>query len=225
MTNMITLQSISKKYKKTIGLEQVDLILPKNQVIGLIGKNGSGKSTLIKIIAGLIVDYKGKVKYGGLRLNEISLASENFGLPSTFTVKKVLRIFELIKKAEKTQVSQVVKQLSLEGQLNKTVGALSQGNKQRLNIACAILGQPKLIILDEPNNGLDPSGFVMLRQLVLDLKEQGKTVIIASHLLNEIEQVCDHILFLNEGKVIVDQDKSELVGKFGSLEQAYLQTV
>jgi len=65
----------------------------------------------------------------------------------------------------------------------------------------------------------------MLRQLVLDLKEQGKTVIIASHLLNEIEQVCDHILFLNEGKVIVDQDKSELVGKFGSLEQAYLQTV
>jgi ABC-2 type transport system ATP-binding protein len=222
---MISVKSLSKKYNKTIGLENVDINLPENKVIGLIGKNGSGKSTLIKILTGLIKDYEGEVKYNGLKLIEISLASENFGFPSGFTVKKVIKIFKLIKKAEKEQVEKVIGQLELKGQLNKKISALSQGNKQRLNIACAILGQPKLIILDEPNNGLDPSGFVMLRQLVLDLKEQGKTVIIASHLLNEIEQVCDHILFLNEGKVIVDQDKSELVGKFGSLEQAYLQTV
>lgn len=117
----------------------------------------------------------------------------------------------------------MIDHLELTDHLDKPVKDLSQGNKQRLNIACAILGDPKLVILDEPNNGLDPSGFIMLRELVLDLKAKGKTVIIASHLLSEIEQVCDHILFLNEGKVIADEKKSVLVDKFGSLEQAYLQ--
>ncbi|WKK85595.2 ABC transporter ATP-binding protein [Marivirga arenosa] len=222
---MITLNSISKKYSKVIGLEQVNIDLPKNNVIGLIGKNGSGKSTFIKIITGLITDYKGNVNYNGLKLNEISLASENFGFPSRFTVKKVIKIFKFIKKADNQQVEKVIEQLELCDELNKKVSVLSQGNKQRLNIACAILGNPKLVILDEPNNGLDPSGFIMLRQLVLDLKAKGKTVIIASHLLNEIEEVCDHILFLNEGRVLIDEKKSELVKSFGSLEKAYLQLI
>lgn len=222
---MITVESISKRYKKTIGLENVSINLPADQIIGLIGKNGSGKSTLIKILTGLLTDFRGKVNYNGLKLIEISLASENFGFPSGFTAKKIIKIFTLIKKANNAQVDQIVDQLELRGQLHKKVSQLSQGNKQRLNIACAIIGQPKLIILDEPNNGLDPSGFIMLRQLVLDLKAQGKTVIVASHLLNEIEQVCDHIIFLNEGKVLTDEKKSELVNKFGSLEQAYIKLI
>jgi ABC-2 type transport system ATP-binding protein len=220
---MITLENISKKFGNTQALKGVALMIRKGCITGLIGKNGSGKSTLINILTGLIQSYDGKVSYQDLQKNGISLASESFGFLSFYKTKKILEIFRILKNANQEDVEKLIDHLELTDHLDKPVKDLSQGNKQRLNIACAILGDPKLVILDEPNNGLDPSGFIMLRELVLDLKAKGKTVIIASHLLSEIEQVCDHILFLNEGKVIADEKKSVLVDKFGSLEQAYLQ--
>lgn len=110
----------------------------------------------------------------------------------------------------------------LSPHLSKTVRQLSQGLKQRLNILCALMGESEIIILDEPNNGLDPDGFKQLREIILKLKKDGKTVIVASHLLSELELFCDEVIFLREGRVIAQQTTEYVLKEYGTLEGAYL---
>lgn len=218
---MIALKKIRKKYQKVIALNDVSAFFPPNKVIGIIGPNGSGKSTLLKILTGLINNYQGEIEYLGIDKSDISLASEEFGFPSFYSAAQILSIFQSLKKASNDQLQIVIDQLKLSEHLDKKVKKLSQGYKQRLNIACALLGNSRLVIFDEPNNGLDPSGFILLRELILSLKEERKSIFIASHLLNEVESVCDKVLFIKDGRILCFEDKSKLLETHETLENAY----
>jgi len=221
---MISLNKVNKSYKKFLALKDVSFNLKENQVTGLIGKNGSGKSTLLKIITGLITDHKGSVEYQ-IDKSKISLASETFDLPSYYTVEKILKIIGTQKKTNKNEIEYWCERLEITQFLKTRISKLSHGNKQRVNIACALIGSQRLIILDEPNNGLDPTGFILLRDIIKELKEKGVTIVIASHLLNELEGVCDHIIFISDGKILLENSKSELVTEHGSLENAFIENL
>lgn len=218
---MIRLSNISKSYRSVRALDDVTFRIKKNETIGIIGPNGSGKSTLIKIITGLLKNYKGEVQYEDLKVTDISLASEEFGFPSYYSVRKIIRIFANLKGIPEKDFFRQAQVLGLEKHLDKTVKQLSQGLKQRLNILVAISGDSSLIIFDEPNNGLDPGGFRLLRRLIADLQQAGRSVIIASHLLGELEQTCDRLLFLKNGQVVEDRPMPDLKETFGTVEQAY----
>jgi ABC-2 type transport system ATP-binding protein len=222
---MIVLNNINKKYKNVTALDDVSVLFPPNKVIGIIGPNGSGKSTLLKILTGLINNYQGKIEYQGIDKSDISLASEEFGFPSYYSAAQILEIFQLMKNGDDNQRRDIIDQLQLNEHLDKKVSKLSQGYKQRLNIACALLGNSSLVIFDEPNNGLDPSGFILLRKLILSLKAENKSIFIASHLLNEVESVCDKVLFIKEGQIVCFEDKTTLLETYETLENAYSQTI
>jgi len=218
---MIEVRNISKKYKKVQALSDVSLSIQEGMVTGIVGPNGSGKSTFIKIVTGLITHFEGEVHFDRITQQQLSLASEEFGFPSYYSVKKVVKVFSLLKNAEETQTNELIDYLKLSPHLSKTVKQLSQGLKQRLNIACALMGNSEIIILDEPNNGLDPDGFKQLREIILKSKKEGKTVIVASHLLNEIEKTCDQVIFLNNGKKLAQESTKIILEEHGSLEAAY----
>lgn len=222
---MIELKDISKRFNKTQALKGVNVKLQTGLITALIGKNGSGKSTFINILTGLIQKFEGAVHYNEFQQTDINLASESFGFPSYYKASKVLKVFKVLKNTTDENVDYWVQRLKLTEHFNKPINDLSQGNKQRLNIACAVMGNPKIIIFDEPNNGLDPSGVVLLREIVLQLKSEGKTILIASHLLNELESVSDQVIFLDDGQLIYNDDKSKLVDQYGSLEAAYLAMI
>jgi ABC-type multidrug transport system ATPase subunit len=218
---MIKLENIAMRFGKVKALTGVSFSIPDNSVTGIIGPNGSGKSTMIKIISGLIKTYDGEVLFNEFNRTDISVSSEDFGVPSYYSVRKVLKLFSLIKGGDKEQVEQIIELLQLNNHIEKKFGNLSQGWKQRLNIACALIGNGKCIILDEPTNGLDPDGFKLLRKIVADLHGSGKTVIIASHFLSEVERICTDIAFLKEGRLVMHGSLNTILGDHHTLEQAY----
>jgi ABC-2 type transport system ATP-binding protein len=218
---MIVTKELSKRYKKTQALESASISIQRNQVVGIVGPNGSGKSTLLKIITGLITRHEGEVQFQGITGKNIAMASEEFGFPTHYSVRKVLTLFAYIKEAREQEVNEIAIKMGLQEHFHKSIKQLSQGLKQRLNIACALLGNPELIILDEPNNGLDPDGFKLLRAVIADLKNRGKTVVMASHLLNEVEKICDEVVFIKNGKVISQMHLGDVLKEHANLEDAY----
>jgi ABC-type multidrug transport system ATPase subunit len=220
---MIKLSSVSKKYKKVQAINKLSLTINPKLVTGIIGPNGSGKSTLINLLTGLVAMDEGAIKTDDFDITNISLSSEAIDLPNSYKVAQALKLFSISKQASEEQVQELIDKLDIRDQLDKNIKALSQGNKQRLNIAIALMGNSKLIILDEPNNGLDPAGFVLLRTLIIELKSAGIGVLIASHLLNEIESVCDEIIFLKNGMLQLHEERESIMRAYKSLELAYLE--
>lgn len=219
---MIHCSSISKSFKGSQVLFDINLVLEKSQVIGIVGPNGTGKTTLLKILCGLLKSDSGTVQVD-VPTTKISMTSENLGYPSINKIKWILKVFKELKSASTKEMDTLVARLGLSDHLNKSAPSLSQGLKQRLNIACALLGNPEIIILDEPNNGLDPDGFNELRAIIDDLKKEHKTVIIASHILSEVEKTCDHIVLMRTGKIIISESLEKLQSDYGTLENAYSQ--
>ncbi|MGB3464942.1 MAG: ABC transporter ATP-binding protein [Cyclobacteriaceae bacterium] len=219
---MIQIEKINKFYGKTQALKDVSLNIAENRVLAIIGPNGSGKSTLIKILTGLLKDYDGNVKFVNPDLANINLASEEFGFPGYYTVGSIIRLFTAVKTDDKSNEDHIVELMGLQNLSKKKISTLSQGQKQRLNIACALIGAGKTIILDEPNNGLDPDGFILLRELIEELKHRGHTIIVASHLLNEVENFAEDVVFIKEGCVILSQNMEGILRDYNSLEEAYI---
>jgi len=217
---MIKLDDLSKFYGKQPALQQVNLEIAPNEITGIVGPNGTGKTTLIKLIVLLLHPTSSQISRS-IDLTDISVASEEFGFPPYYTVRKVVRTFSLIRGCDRQESAEILEKLGLSGYMNKRVSKLSQGLKQRLNIACAIMGTPKLIILDEPNNGLDPDGFKVLRSLISDLKDKGVTIILASHLLYEVERLCDRVILMKNGRILLNRSTDDLLSQHTSLENAY----
>lgn len=212
MSNIIQTQKLSKAYHKVLHVKSLDLKVKEGSIYGFLGPNGAGKSTTLKMILGLTKPTEGEIHIFDQLLtdkNRLSILKDIGSLiesPSYYghlTGEENLRIFQRLKDVPKSHIDQVLRIVRLEEQRHKKVSHYSLGMKQRLGIATALLGHPKLLILDEPTNGLDPAGIQEIRGLIASLpKQYGMTVVLSSHILNEIDQIADDIGIIHQGALV-----------------------
>ena len=220
MKMIVDTRGLSKTYGSRHVVQDLDLKVPEGCVYGLMGPNGAGKSTTMKMLLGLIKRSNGRVFIDGKEMNEknrLAVLRETGSLieqPSYYghlTGRENLEIVQTLKGVSSKRIDEVLRLVRLETQQNKKVREYSQGMKQRLGLAEALIGGLKLLILDEPTNALDPAGIQEIRELICDLpRRMGITVLISSHLLNEIDQMADYVGIINHGQLIF-QDKLEVL--------------
>ena len=219
--NIIEIKDLCKSDKKQKVLKEISMNIPKNQVYGLLGANGAGKSTLLKMLSGLSRPTSGEIIFEGhpwsrKDLKDIGALIETPPIYENLTAWENLKVKALLLGVSEERMQEVLEIVNLTDTGRKRAGAFSLGMKQRLGIALALLGNPRLLILDEPTNGLDPLGIQELRHLIRSFPEQGITVIVSSHILSEIRMTADHIGIIShgrlgyEGAVTDDEDLEEL---------------
>ncbi len=220
--SVIKVQSLSKNFGALKAVDQLSFEVEAGQVYGFLGQNGSGKSTTIRMLLSLIHPSEGQIEIFGQSLtNNRSAILEQVGavierpdLYPYLTAQEHLTLFAKLRKQKisASKIEATLSQVGLLARANDKVQTYSLGMKQRLGIGIALLHDPALIILDEPTNGLDPQGIADIRQLIKSLsKDQGKTVLVSSHLLSEIEQIATHILIIHQGKKMAEGPTSSLL--------------
>ena len=210
--NIIETHDLCKQYGNALRVAHLDLSVPEGSVYGFLGPNGAGKSTTLKMILGLVRPTAGSIQVLGKSMdnaNRLSVLRQVGSLiesPSYYghlTGEENLRIVQTLRGVPEQNIREVLQIVRLDGQRGKKVAHYSLGMKQRLGLAAALLGYPKLLILDEPTNGLDPAGIQEMRELICDLPGRfGMTVVVSSHLLSEIDQMADHVAIIREGELV-----------------------
>ena len=200
---------LSKKFKNELADNDISLHIKRNTVYGLIGPNGAGKSTLLKMIVQLLAPTEGNIIFDGhpisrKDLDNIGALIEGPTLYNNLTAEENLLVHAKLLNIPVSRISEVLEIVDLKKTGKKTAGKFSMGMKQRLGIALALLNNPKLLILDEPTNGLDPFGVKELRDLIAGFPKQGITVILSSHILSEVAQVIDRIGIINRGELLFE---------------------
>lgn len=203
---IVTTENLTKKYHGTPAVDALALAVPENTVYGLLGPNGAGKSTTLKMIAGVVAPTGGTIYYKGeewqrSHLSEISALIESPPLYGNLTARENLLVRTTALGLPKSRIDEVLAIVQLPNTGKKKAKQFSMGMKQRLGIAIALLARPKLLILDEPTNGLDPLGIQSLRQLIRSFPAQGITVIFSSHILSEVASVVDEIGIICSGRL------------------------
>jgi ABC-type multidrug transport system ATPase subunit len=220
--SVIKVQALSKNFGAIKAVDQLTFEVAAGQVYGFLGQNGSGKSTTIRMLLSLIHPSQGHIEIFGQSLTgnrsaileQIGAVIERPDLYPYLTAQEHLTLFAKLRKQKiaPSKIEATLAQVGLLARANDKVQTYSLGMKQRLGIGIALLHDPKLIILDEPTNGLDPQGIADIRQLIKSLsKEEGKTVLVSSHLLSEIEQIASHILIIHQGKKMAEGPTSSLL--------------
>ncbi|QZT35916.1 ATP-binding cassette domain-containing protein [Halosquirtibacter xylanolyticus] len=204
---------VKKIFSKQYALDGVSFSLNEGEIVGFLGPNGAGKSTLMKIIGGAICSTSGEVKVLGVDVDKnprevqknIGFLPEHNPLYDELYVREYLRhVGELYGvKDLKRSVEEVVKRCGITKEAQKKIGTLSKGYKQRVGLAQALIHDPKVLILDEPMNGLDPNQIIEIRELIREVS-QGKTVLFSSHIMHEVSQMCDRVVIIDNGKVVAD---------------------
>lgn len=206
MEYLLETKNLSKKFKKQTVVEGVNLSVPKNSIYGLLGPNGAGKSTILKMICGIYRPSDGAVYFKGEKWNrgnlkDVGVLIENPPLYENLTARENLKVRTTALGIPNSRIDEVLEIVNLTNTGKKVAGKFSLGMKQRLGIAIALLNKPKLIILDEPTNGLDPIGIEDFRNLIKSLPKKDITVILSSHILSEVEQVVDEVAIISDGVV------------------------
>lgn len=223
---ILSIQSVSKTFKlknrkNTVNaLDDVSISINKGEIFGLLGPNGAGKSTLIKIITGLVFADKGKVLLEGTDIAQdrekfLSQVGAQIEEPAFFLKRSgawnLKYLADMQGGLSDERINDIVSVVGLSDRINSNVATYSMGMKQRLGIAQAIMHNPKLLILDEPINGLDPDGIAELRELIKTLaRKYSTTIILSSHILGEMQQLCDRVGFLSKGKLIAVKTMQEI---------------
>ena len=198
--------NLNKKFKKQAAVNDLSLQIERNSVYGLLGPNGAGKSTTLKMITGMLRPDSGSIRFDGhvwsrQDLNQIGALIETPPLYDNLTAKENLKVRTTMLGLSEDRIEKVLRTVDLTDTGRTHAGQFSVGMKQRLGIALAMLGNPRLLILDEPTNGLDPLGIQELRELIRSFPAQGITVILSSHILSEVEQIADHIGIIAGGRL------------------------
>ncbi len=204
--NIVVIKNLSKEFKRQKALKEITMNIPQNCVYGLLGPNGAGKSTLLKTITGLLKPTAGEIFFRGHQwsradLTEIGALIETPPIYENLTAWENLKVRALLLGVSEERIHEVLTLTDIADTGKKRSGAFSLGMKQRLGIALALLNHPKLLVLDEPINGLDPLGIQELRKLIRSFPEKGITVIISSHILSEIQQTADYIGIISDGRL------------------------
>lgn len=198
---------LSKNYGRLKAVDQLDLKIPKGSVFGILGPNGSGKTTTLGMLLDVIQPNSGSYAWFGKpgskeQRKKIGAILETPIFYPYLSAYKNLEIVALIKEVPSNRIEPVLEQVGLSDRKNDPFRTYSLGMKQRLSIASALLCDPEVMILDEPTNGLDPQGIAEIRNLIIDIAKQGKTIVLASHLLDEVQKVCSDFAVLKSGKLI-----------------------
>ncbi len=206
MKNILETECVTKEFKGHTVVNGVSLQVPECCVYGLLGPNGAGKSTILKMLTGILRPTNGKVIFDGhpwsrKDLTDIGALVETPPVYENLSAWENLKVRALILGISDERIKEILRLVDLEDTGKKKAGVFSLGMKQRLGIGIALLNYPKLLILDEPTNGLDPIGIQELRQMVRKFPEEGITVIVSSHILSEISQTADHIGIIADGRL------------------------
>jgi len=205
---VIETQQLSKNFGRIAAVRELNIKVQPGQVFGILGPNGSGKTTTLGMLAGVVNPSSGGFKWFGENgskdnRKKVGIILERPNFYPYMSAYKNLQIVSAIKGvSDKNRIDEVLKKVDLFDRRNDRFKTFSLGMKQRLSIASALLADPKVLILDEPTNGLDPQGISEIRNLIKNIASEGKTIILASHLLNEVQKVCSHFMILKSGKLM-----------------------
>lgn len=206
---VIEIKNATKQFREEVALDGINLHIEREKIIGIVGRNGSGKTVLLKCIVGLMPLTKGEIYVDGKRVTVSGKASSDIGmiietpgfLPNYNAFKNLWLLAAINKKITKAKVKSCLILVGLDPNSKKRVGKFSLGMRQRLGIAQAIMEHPAILLLDEPMNGLDNAGVEDMRALFLKLKDEGVTIILASHNKEDIEFLCDHVYSMDKGRI------------------------
>ncbi|HKG05376.1 MAG TPA: ABC transporter ATP-binding protein [Pedobacter sp.] len=227
---LLQIRKLSKSYGSKVVLRQLNLDIYPGQVIGYIGPNGAGKSTTVKILTGLIPEFEGEVIIDGLNMAEspqeikklIGYVPENAEIYDVLTPTEYLdfigKLYGMEEELLQERTQKLLTAFGLGGVLNDRMDTFSKGMRQKVLLIAGIIHDPKIIILDEPLSGLDANAVIMIKELILRLSQDGKTIFYCSHMMDVVEKVSDRILLINHGEIIAD-------GSFESLKQNHSDTL
>ena len=217
----IELTNVNKTFGSQRAVDGLDLLVPDGAIYGFVGPNGSGKTTTLRLITRILKPDSGVVRVLGESLHgpandRIAYLPEERGLYKQMRVRQLLRYYAKLKNVTVTfaEIDQWLERLGLSGHGGKRVGQLSKGMSQKVQFIATVISKPKLVLLDEPFSGLDPLNAVVLRDLVLDLKKQGVTVIFSTHDMAIAEQMCDSVFMIFQGRKVLDGSLQEIRGQF-----------
>ncbi|MDG3342462.1 ATP-binding cassette domain-containing protein [Streptococcus suis] len=228
MTNKIEIRDVTKTYKDGDILKNVSFTAEEGEVTAFLGPNGAGKSSTLRILLGLDRPSSGTTLIGGKKycdferpLLTVGASFDGVGAPNDRTVFQHLKIAAASNGIDLSRISEVLSITDIEHKRYSKIGNLSLGEGQRLGIATALLGKPQYLILDEPTNGLDPSGIRWFRNFIREQASAGKTVLLSSHILSEVEAVTDKVVFINKGSIIASGTLNNIMNGFDNLEDVF----
>ena len=232
ITDVIVTTSLTKNFGSKCVLNSVSLNVPKGSVFGLIGRNGAGKTTFMKILLGFINESSGEMEILGEKEDFSKVRGKIGSIIETPTFDEDMSAYHnlkfrglLIGFDDDNVINDVLKKVGLYEDRNKHVKHYSLGMKQRFGIASAILGNPEILLLDEPINGLDPVAIKQVREILEDLSKKGVTIFISSHILGEMEKIATHYAFINEGTIIKQISTEELANSKEDLETYFIKLI
>lgn len=229
--HVIQIENISKTYGEHFSLKNISFSLEKGKIFSLLGPNGAGKTTLVKLMLNLIHQDAGNILINNTEANNkksrlgVAFIPEKFNFFPFYTAYGVLEFFGTMKGVQadllKPQIDSALKMLNIDELRNRKLSKMSKGQIQRVGLASILIGDNDLIILDEPFSGLDPIGMRDLKEIIKKLKEDGKTLFINSHILLEMEHLCDEVAILNRGELLFKGPVSEVLAKEKSLDDFF----
>jgi ABC-2 type transport system ATP-binding protein len=232
---MLAVQNLSKKFGKHTAVEQLNFFLHRGEVVGLLGPNGAGKSTLIKCIVGLLRPSEGEIRINGHIRGSRAARQTSAYVPEIPQLYDMLTVWQHLQfitgayevKQWEERAEALLKMFEIWDKKDEFTKTLSKGMRQKLSLCCGVISNAKMLFLDEPMVGLDPKAIRNLKNLIHQLKDEGKTLFISTHLLDPIETVCNRVMVLKQGKIIAQGSLEELRHQLGeenaSLEEVYLE--
>jgi len=224
---VIETRGLTKRYRKgVLAVDSVDMSVRRGEVYGFLGPNGAGKTTALRLLVGLIKPTSGSALVAGhspgdpAGLARVGSLVESAALYPYLSGRENLKVVADLARIPHSRIDSVLAEVDLTSQAHRRFGTYSTGMKQRLGVAAALLKGPELLILDEPTNGLDPQGMAEMRHLIRHLGQGDRTVLLSSHLLGEVEQICDRVGVISQGRLVTESSVAELRGEPGVLVRA-----
>jgi ABC-2 type transport system ATP-binding protein len=226
----IIIEKVNKSYSKHKALDNVSFEIKKGEIVGFLGPNGAGKSTLMKIITCYLKQDNGKIQVCNLDTQEndllvkskIGYLPEHNPLYKDMYIKEYLSFVGEVYKIDnlENRIAEIIKQTGLSPEQSKKIGSLSKGYKQRVGLAAALIHNPEILILDEPTTGLDPNQLIEIRNLIKEVGKE-KTVLLSTHIMQEVDKICNRVMIINKGKIVDDQLVSNYQKKDIDLEEHF----
>ncbi|MEV6275622.1 ABC transporter ATP-binding protein [Nocardia sp. NPDC051832] len=217
-TDIVRTDALTKSYGEHLAVADVALTVRAGEIYGFLGPNGAGKTTTLRMLVGLIEPSSGTARVFGRppgdpeALARLGVLIESPGFYPFLSGRDNLRVMARYRRLPDTAAEEALDRVALSARGDDKFRTYSHGMKQRLGVACALLGNPELLILDEPTNGFDPAGMAEMRQLITDLAARGHTILLSSHLLAEVQEICDRVGVINGGKLLAESTVAELRG-------------